>query len=44
MKKRDGNILMHLKGEINLGTRVVPNKKKYSRKMKHKIKDNICKE
>jgi len=41
MKKRDYNILLHLKGEINLSTKVVPDKKKYSRKNKHKAKENI---
>ena len=36
IKKRDQNIIAHLKGEINLGTRKVKNKKKYTRKIKHK--------
>lgn len=38
MKKRDYNILLHLRGEINLGTKTVKDRKKYSRKMKHKSK------
>jgi len=36
MKKRDLNILLHIKGEINLSTRRVNAIKKYSRKIKHK--------
>ena len=36
MKKRDGNILMSIRGEISLRERKVPNKKKFSRKTKHK--------
>jgi hypothetical protein len=39
MKKRDLNILMSMKGEINLNTRCsTPNKKAYKRKFKHKHK------
>ena len=37
--KRDGNILKSYKREISLKTRVVPDKKVYNRKMKHKNKD-----
>ena len=40
-KKRDGNILAHVRGEINLNTRSESvGKKKYSRKEKHKGKSN----
>lgn len=35
IKKRDYNIQLHSKGEINLGTKV-QGKSKYSRKIKHK--------
>ena len=35
---RDFNILLDIKNEISLKTRVVKNKKKYTRKMKHKVK------
>ena len=36
MKKRDGNIIKHIKREINLSTRSESiGKKKYSRKVKH---------
>jgi len=35
-KQRDYNILLHIKGEINLSTRRVNSKEKYSRKTKHK--------
>ena len=38
MKSRDYNILLHLKGEINLGTRKIRDRSKYSRKIKHKKK------
>lgn len=38
MKKRDINVLLHFKGEINLGTKVIRNKKAYNRKNKHKSK------
>jgi len=34
--KRDSNILAHIRGEINLSTRRVNPKNKYSRKNKHK--------
>ena len=34
--KRDGNILKSLQREINLNSRVVKNKKVYSRKQKHR--------
>jgi len=34
--KRDFNILKAFKKEINLKTRVLKNKKKYTRKIKHK--------
>jgi hypothetical protein len=36
--KRDMNILKSYQGEINLGNRVVKNKKAYRRKDKHKKK------
>ena len=36
MKKRDLNIVKHLRGEISLSTRKVESKKKFSRKEKHK--------
>jgi len=39
MKKRDLNILAHIRGEINLSTRRVNPKGKYNRKVKHKKKD-----
>ena len=35
---RDFNILLDSKKEISLRTRVVKDKKKYTRKMKHKVK------
>ena len=35
-KTRDLNILLSIKGEISLGTKSIPDKKKYSRKEKHK--------
>ena len=36
-KKRDGNILAHIRGEINLSTRSESSgTKKYTRKTKHK--------
>lgn len=35
---RDLNILLDSKKEISLKTRVVKNKKKYTRKIKHKSK------
>ena len=34
--KRDINILKNFKNEINLKTKVIKNKKKYTRKLKHK--------
>lgn len=36
MKKRDFNIVLHLKGEISLKTKVIKDKKKFNRKIKHK--------
>ena len=37
--QRDGNILLAMKGEINMTTRcTTPNKKRYTRKSKHKNK------
>lgn len=36
MKKRDGNILKNFKREINLSTKVLKNKKIYTRKCKFK--------
>lgn len=33
---RDGNILKNYKKEINLQTKIIKDKKKYSRKKKHK--------
>jgi len=36
VKKRDINILKSLQKEINMNTKVVPDKTKYSRKKKHK--------
>ncbi|WP_275944632.1 hypothetical protein [Campylobacter concisus] len=36
MKKRDQNILSHIRREISLSTRVKKDKSKYSRKLKHK--------
>jgi len=39
-KKRDGNILAHIRREINLSTRSESaKKKKYTRKSKHKNKE-----
>lgn len=40
LQNRDVNIQKHLDGEINLGTRVIKDKSKYSRKQKHKNKDD----
>ena len=37
--KRDGNIVKNYKKEINLNTKVIPDKKKYNRKEKHKSKE-----
>lgn len=35
--QRDGNILLSLRGEINMNTRcTTPNKRTYTRKTKHK--------
>lgn len=34
--KRDVNIVMHLRGEISLSTRIKSDKSKFSRKIKHK--------
>ena len=39
-KDRDINILKNYQREINLKTKIVPNKKKYSRKIKHKRRLN----
>jgi len=36
---RDKNIVKNYKREINLQTKVIKDKKKYSRKAKHKNKD-----
>ena len=36
IKKRDWNIVASMKREVNMKTRVVESKKKYSRKVKHK--------
>ena len=36
MKQRDLNIIKAFKGELDLRTKFVKNKKKYSRKAKHK--------
>lgn len=38
-KQRDGNIQKAYSKEINLSTRVVPDKTKYTRKKKHKRKN-----
>lgn len=38
MKKRDWNILLIIKREINCRPKVVKNKKRYTRKKKHKKK------
>ncbi len=38
--RRDLNILAHIKGEINLSTRRVNPKGKYSRKTKHRNKQD----
>lgn len=35
---RDFNILLDSRKEISLRTRVVKNKKKYTRKVKHKVR------
>lgn len=36
--QRDGNILLSMRGEINMNTRcTTPNKRAYTRKTKHKI-------
>ena len=35
-KSRDFNIVMYVTGAINLGTRTVKDKSKYTRKEKHK--------
>ena len=37
--KRDKNIQLNFKREINLNTRVVKSKKTYTRKVKHKLRD-----
>lgn len=37
--QRDGNILLAAQGHINLSTKTVPDKTKYTRKTKHKNKD-----
>lgn len=37
--KRNKDILKSYQREINLSTRVVPSKKKYTRKVKHKQKE-----
>ena len=37
--KRDKNIQLNFKREINLNTRVVKSKKTYTRKTKHKLRD-----
>jgi hypothetical protein len=34
-KQRDTNILANFKGEVDLQTKSIPSKKKYSRKQKH---------
>lgn len=36
MKARDFSIVKNIKREISLSTRIVKDKKKYSRKLKHK--------
>lgn len=36
MKNRDFNILKNFKREINLRTKIIKDKKKYTRKKKHK--------
>lgn len=36
VKSRDFNVVLCAKGEINLGTKSVKNKSKYTRKEKHK--------
>lgn len=40
-KPRDLSILQNYKREINLNTKVVKDKKKYSRKLKHKNKSDF---
>ena len=40
VKERDLNILKSVQREINLNTRSVPDKSKYSRKTKHKAKQH----
>jgi hypothetical protein len=41
IKKRNLDVIMHIKGEINLSTRSESNKKnKYNRKNKHKGKSH----
>ena len=37
--KRDKNIQLNFKREINLNTRVVKSKKTYTRKVKHRLRD-----
>jgi hypothetical protein len=37
--KRNGDVLASYKREINLQTKIIKDKKKYSRKNKHKAKD-----
>lgn len=39
IKDRDPIIIAAFKNEINLKTQVIPDKKKYNRKEKHKTKD-----
>lgn len=39
VKERNPMIIAAFKNELNLKTQVVPDKKKYSRKEKHKTKD-----
>lgn len=36
---RDGNILLHQKGEINLSSKTIQSAKQYTRKKKHKNKE-----
>lgn len=41
-KKRDINILKNFQGELNLQTKTVKDRTKYSRKEKHKNKSKDC--
>lgn len=41
-RRVDGNVKLALTGEISLTTKVVKDKSKYCRKIKHKKDRNVC--